>query len=433
MALLSTVRMTAVVAAGCAAILGIGLVGATPDGESANRPTARAVSAADCASEQDGAAGQLKFSTTALSISESGAERVLLVLRTGGSSGPVSATVRTSDQSATAGSDYTSVDTTVEFPDGDATVRLIRVPIVGDSVHEDLETLAVSLSDPVCATLGVNASAVVSINDDDAVSTFAIGGTVSGLQGTGLVLRTNTFEEVSPGKGDFVFPRGLTAGSSYEVSVRTQPGNPGQICTVANGAGVMPESAVTDVAVSCKPPVFNEHLDPTFGAGGITTTPGVRGAQAVAVQPDGMIVTAGDDSLARYQPDGTPDTSFGTNGSVATGLDAASDGRAIDVALQPDGGIVVVGVIDNRSSTRGDFAVQRYHPNGVLDEGFGTAGTVMTDFSGGFDTAYAVAVRADGAILVAGSASSAGARSDFALARYTAAGRLDETYDGDGR
>jgi hypothetical protein len=196
-----------------AVLVGISLAGTDTGAASGERLAAAALSATDCVSDPDGAAGQLKFSSTALSVFESETERVILVLRTGGSAGPVSATVRTADQGATAGTDYDAVDTTVTFPDGDATVRLIRVPIIQDSVHENVETISVSLSDPICATIGPSTTVVVTIHDDDPVSTFRLGGTVSGLEGTGLVLRTNLFDEINPGNGEFVFSQGFQAGS----------------------------------------------------------------------------------------------------------------------------------------------------------------------------------------------------------------------------
>ena len=74
-----------------------------------------------------------------------------------------------------------------------------------------------------------------------------------------------------------------------------------------------------------------------------------------------------------------------------------------------------------------DFALARYNADGTLDPGFSGDGTRTTNF-GGDDVAYDVALQPDGKILVAGSSSGA-----FALARYDPDGRLDHTFSGDGR
>ena len=164
-------------------------------------------------------------------------------------------------------------------------------------------------------------------------------------------------------------------------------------------------------------------LDPTFGSGGKVTTDvgGSDGAQAVAIQGDGKVVAAGlgnfagpgtgDFALARYNPDGSLDTSFGSGGKVTTdfgGFDAASA-----VAIQPDGKIIAAG-----RSGSGDFALARYNPDGSLDSSFGSGGKVTTDF-GGFDSAFGVALQADGKIVAAGfQATSTQRGTDIAVARY---------------
>jgi uncharacterized delta-60 repeat protein/uncharacterized repeat protein (TIGR01451 family) len=166
-------------------------------------------------------------------------------------------------------------------------------------------------------------------------------------------------------------------------------------------------------------------LDPTFGTGGKVTTDFAgsnAGANGVALQADGKIVAAGfadsgsgsDFALARYNPDGSLDASFGTGGKVTTDFAGGSD-SAFGVALQADGKIVAAGFAD--SGSRGDFALARYNPDGSLDASFGTGGKVTTDFAGSGDEAFGVALQADGKIVAAGFAGS-GSRGDFALARY---------------
>ncbi len=377
-------------------------------------------------------AGVLSFSTSSLTVPEAAGERLVLVLRDSGGAGSVSARVTSSDGGALAGSDFTSVDTQVDFADGDETVELVRIPIVPDVQDEPNETLTLTLSDPTCATIGGPATVTVTILDDDLPGTFAIGGTVTGLAGTGLTIENNFFDDISPGNGAFTFPTGLPEDSEYTIRVTGQPSDPQQNCSVTNGAGTVPGHDVTDVAVTCVTIENPGGLDPGFGTDGIVATLGLTGAQAIALQPDGKIVVAGSFLLARYNPDGTPDLEFGTAGTVRTLLGAAFLGDASDVALQPDGSIVVVGVVNNFATTREDFGVQRYDARGVLDTSFGAAGLATTDFTGGSDRAYAAAIQPDGAILVAGHAAvlepAPLGGSDFALVRYLPTGVPDETF-----
>ncbi|NCX96747.1 MAG: hypothetical protein EBX41_10185, partial [Chitinophagia bacterium] len=86
------------------------------------------------------------------------------------------------------------------------------------------------------------------------------------------------------------------------------------------------------------------------------------------------------------------------------------------IALQTDGKIVVAGYSYNGSNN--DFALARYNTDGSLDTTFGSAGKVVTDFGSAADQVNGIALQKDGKIIVAGYATSAGAN-DFALARYT--------------
>ena len=273
---------------------------------------------------------------------------------------------------------------------------------------------------------------------------FTIGGTVDGLEGSGLVLSNLGAEVPVSTNGTFTFPGTATSGQGYEVSVKTQPGNPDQVCTVAHGTGQVTSADVTDIAVHCHTPAIPSGLDPTFGIGGRMSTPvgGNGQGEAVVIQPDGKIVTAGwrtggtgidsDFALTRTNSDGTPDTSFGIGGVATTDLGGAGD-KAHDAALTPDGGIVAVGETDAPGIQKQDFAVVRYLPDGKSDAAFDGDGVVTTDFSGRGDIANAVAVQPDGKIVVAGFATAAsGVGSDFALARYKPDGELDTSFDGDG-
>jgi uncharacterized delta-60 repeat protein len=182
-------------------------------------------------------------------------------------------------------------------------------------------------------------------------------------------------------------------------------------------------------------------LDVRFGLFGRVITDfagGSDAAAAVAVQPDGRIVAAGwttangsaDFALARYHADGTLDASFGSGGKVTTAFRAGSLDMALAVALQPDGKIVAAG---QTSSGNSDFALARYNVDGTLDASFGANGTVATDFlAQSSDAAFAVVVQADGKIVAAGQANVDGGF-DFALARYNNDGTLDAAFGAGGK
>jgi uncharacterized delta-60 repeat protein len=192
----------------------------------------------------------------------------------------------------------------------------------------------------------------------------------------------------------------------------------------------------------------NGSLDRSFGNGGIVTTNFPEGsyASAVALQPDGKIVAAGtvfvnfipgessntDFALARYNPDGTPDATFGNGGQVSTDFVGLED-DAFSILIQPDGKIVTVGSANN-PATYYDFAAVRYLSNGTIDTTFGVAGKVSTDFGvAGFDRAHSAALQPDGRIVAAGFAiSQNGGVQNFAVARYTSNGVLDTSFSRDG-
>lgn len=174
-------------------------------------------------------------------------------------------------------------------------------------------------------------------------------------------------------------------------------------------------------------------LDRGFGVGGVQTLP-FRDAYAyadeVARQADGKIVVLGtahssvgilsDFALVRLLSDGSLDTTFGDEGRVTTDFDGRYD-EGLALALQPDGKIVVAG----NDSGRG-LLLARYTSNGALDQGFGSGGSVLTRLEGPSE-ATAVAIQPDGKIVAAGRTRD-GAVYTYAVARYDAAGSLDPSF-----
>lgn len=182
-------------------------------------------------------------------------------------------------------------------------------------------------------------------------------------------------------------------------------------------------------------------LDTDFGTGGIVITDFSASGEArcVLVQADGKIVTAGtarsaagdaDFALARYHADGSADISFNGTGQVLTSVSPHAD-TVNSLAIQPDGKLVVAGTRSDSSGTNDDFAVARYLPDGTLDSGFNGGGIAVTVLGPLRDAAGTVLVQRDGCIVVAGSVQSA-AGNDFAVVRYTGTGLPDPAFSGDG-
>jgi uncharacterized delta-60 repeat protein len=189
-------------------------------------------------------------------------------------------------------------------------------------------------------------------------------------------------------------------------------------------------------------------LDASFGSGGLVTSFfGGQGcaANAIALQPDGKIIVAGEETVnfiigdsgdldfavARYNTDGSLDSTFGSGGVVTTDYFHLSD-TATSVRLQPDGKIVAVGSSE-QSSTFFNFAVVRYLPNGALDSGFGRQGKVFTDLrrQNGEGAAAAV-LQADGKIVTGGYAFGGTGNDPFVLVRYNSNGKVDSTFGRNG-
>jgi uncharacterized delta-60 repeat protein len=277
-----------------------------------------------------------------------------------------------------------------------------------------------------------------------------------------LVVVGTTYKQNDYSDEDFVVARYNTDGTldnSFGSRGRVRTDFPG-LAAVPSSVVIQPDGKI--VVAGGAFPLFtfagnfevvrynrNGSLDTSFGNGGIVTTNFPQGSYAfdVALQPDGKIIAAGtvfvnfiigessdtDFALARYNPDGTPDATFGNGGQVSTDFVGFED-DAFSVLIQPDGKIVAVGSA-NDPATFYDFAAARYLSNGTIDTTFGVAGKVRTDFGDqNFDRARSAALQPDGKIVAAGFAiSHGGGVQNFAVARYASNGVLDNTFSRDGK
>jgi uncharacterized delta-60 repeat protein len=177
----------------------------------------------------------------------------------------------------------------------------------------------------------------------------------------------------------------------------------------------------------------NGRLDPSFGSGGIATlsTAGadaIESAEDVAIQPDGRIVLAGANPdagvIARFNADGTPDSTFSGDGWIASSF-GFSGASLRAVAPGPAGSVYAAGLA-SKSVDESDLLVVRVDTTGTPDPGFDADGVRAVDL-GAVDGASELAVQPDGYVIAAGST-----KSRAALVRLSSAGALDAAFGGDG-
>ncbi len=134
------------------------------------------------------------------------------------------------------------------------------------------------------------------------------------------------------------------------------------------------------------------------------------------------------------QQAGDPDPTFGVDGKVLTDISGDND-EGHDVALQPDGKIVVGAISTIVGAGFVQFAVVRYLPDGNLDPAFGVNGVVLTRFGDDINAlAHAIAVQPDGKIIAAGyTVDNSTSTHSFAIARYLPDGTLDTSFSEDGK
>lgn len=183
-------------------------------------------------------------------------------------------------------------------------------------------------------------------------------------------------------------------------------------------------------------------LDPSFGNAGIDTFSfgSFDIARDIAIQTDQKILATGrtavtpnnlDMLLVRLLPDGSPDSTFGTNGIVQSALSGWEEGKS--VLVQDDGKILVAGYTDPLSNFAYEATVWRFLSDGSVDTGFGNNGVVKVVPASDFSELFDMVLYPSGKIAVAGRLTeSASNISEFMVARLNADGSLDPTFDSDG-
>jgi uncharacterized delta-60 repeat protein len=166
----------------------------------------------------------------------------------------------------------------------------------------------------------------------------------------------------------------------------------------------------------------NGTLDSSFGSSGIATAPGQTVGKAAFLQPDGKILVTGNVGnppaiavTARYNANGTLDTSFGTGGisTIPSGLPKFVTSS---MALQADGKIILGGETIPSGSNNSDLAVIRLLPNGSLENSLWGTGGIVTTNLGNNDFLNAIGIQPDGKIVAVGRSG----LSTVAVVRYQA-------------
>ena len=169
----------------------------------------------------------------------------------------------------------------------------------------------------------------------------------------------------------------------------------------------------------------NGSLDTSFGNQGMVVTDIGQSGGDIVQQQDGKIIipfalsySNSDWGLVRFNSNGSIDTSFGINGIVDIGFWSNS------VSIQSNGMIVVGG---ESTISQGLFTVARYTTNGVIDTSFGTQGKTVVDFGGTSNGADHIYIQSDGKIIAAGNTQTQSV-SEFAIARLNSNGSLDSSF-----
>lgn len=229
---------------------------------------------------------------------------------------------------------------------------------------------------------------------------------------------------------------------------------------LADGGHAMalqPDGKIVQVGTASRSLLFavvrynsNGTRDSSFGSDGkvstaMTNPARTAVARAVVIQPDGKIVAGGDANpffpgihssnfaLARYNTDGSLDTTFDGDGKVLTDFGVSGPDFMWDMILQPDGKIIAVGESYGiNAEPYFDFSMARYNSDGSLDSTFGVGGRATANFGYG-DGAKSVVLRPDGKILLGGYSRNVGTLDDYALVQFNADGTLDTTFGVGGR
>ena len=330
----------------------------------------------------------IEFTAATYSFSEAAGVAAITIRRTGILTTAVSATLTTSNGTATAGLDYTAVNTVVNFGPG-VVLQTVNVPISVDASPEGDETVFLFLTTPTGgAVLGANTTAVLTILDND----------------VSLQLSAAVYS-VSENAGTVTVPVSRTGATNGSVGVTVATANgsaiSGQDYTAVNlNLTFLP--GVTNLTVAI--PISEDLVAETNETFTVTLSAPTGGA-VLGVPSVATVRIVDNDRVGSVDADFA--TGVGANGSVAA------------VAVQGDGRVVIAGNFTAVNGTNIN-RLARLGTNGALDLSF-NVGLGLDNIG------YALAVQADGSVLVGGSFTRVNGTSQPYLARLTN-GTLDAAF-----
>jgi uncharacterized delta-60 repeat protein len=381
--------------------------------------------------------GQLQFSQANYQTEENGTNLTITVIRTGGIGGTVSVDFQVADGTATIDADYTTnliTSTQLTFAPGE-TSKSFRIGLLNDDLAEGEETVLLSLSNPVNATLGAVSTSTLTIIDDEASNVPA--GSVDttfnplvgpdqpvyamALQPDGKLLiggDFNTFNHITRHRltrllDDGSLDSGFNVAAGPNRSVRTMALQPDGKVIIGGLFTVVAGTNRNYIARLNHDGTVDTFLNPGAGAD--------NPVNAVALLPDGRLAVGG----AFTTFNGVPRQGIAlvsTNGSLDLGFDPglAANGVVYAVAVQPDGKILIGGDF-TRVGTNDLRRVARLNLDGSVDSSFNPAG-------GANGPVRAILVQSDGSIVLGGTFTSFANSAHDYIVRLLGDGSVDSSF-----
>ncbi len=392
---------------------------------------------------------RIRLTNPVLDVDEQGGNAVVRLERSGSTSGAVTVTYQTVDGTATSPADFAATSSFVTWADGEGGEKSISIPIVGDGLAEGSETFTLEL-------LSITGGVIV----DDDIATINIvepGAADSGFSHGWFTNSGSIYDFAIQPDGRIAFAGRTANFDGVLVNGLARFESDGAVDTAfsAEGAGanLLPIHAIerqadgklvvagefTSIRGVARPYIARltpeGALDATFDPGA-----GPNGTiRDIAIQPDGKIVITGSFTqfdgvnrlaIARLNRDGSLDTGF--LATPLSGVEPSSQGYVL--ALQPDGKVLVGGLIYTSSYQaffNGGFAsgVWRLNANGTLDTSFdiGPGAHTAAAFNQ-LRNVYAIAVQPDGKVLVGGNFTGFRNQAVNRIVRLNANGTVDDTF-----
>jgi uncharacterized delta-60 repeat protein/uncharacterized repeat protein (TIGR01451 family) len=349
--------------------------------------------------------GRLNFTAANFSTNESARFALITVSRTGGALGSLTVQCATSDGTALAGTDYLGVTNTLSWTNGDVSVKTLAVPLLDDVLVEPNKTVNLRLfsatlnGTPTNAPLGNLTNAVLTIVDDDSV---------------GAVRFSTASYSINENGGFGYITVVRTGGSSETVAVNFAATNGTAVAgfdfTPTNGTLIFGPG---EVSKTFTVPI----LDNPFQDGTRTISLSLANASPSGAlgSPVAALLSIIDDESVN-EPPGSLDTSYSP--------DAGFNGDVLALALQPDGALVAAGDFTQANGlTRNRIA--RLYGNGTLDTGF----SYGTATAGANATVRALLRQSDGRLLIGGDFTTVNNVNRSRIARLNLDGSLDTGFD----